>query len=126
MGEYADERGWGEKLIDYLLRDISPSKYESAHNDIDKLIANADEKAELAKLFEFTKGSNVIAGYRHLDPADSTVNLVYGLIDRYTRDPEFMLSEDNLLYKDASRRAERGDFLTKEEAAKYLVQARNE
>ena len=50
MADFVDERSYLESFID-LLSGSSASKYQGAHETIDKLIANADADTELAKLF---------------------------------------------------------------------------
>ena len=102
---------------------ISSSEYEGAHNDIDKLIANADKDAKLAELFKLIDGRTVIKGYRHLAP-DSTVNLVSSFSDMYHRNPS--MSMDDLLRKSALKNVERGNFSSKQDIVRYLEKLRNQ
>ena len=97
--EFVDERGYAKQLLDYLIAGVSPSEFKGAHEDIDKLIARADAKAEYAKLFDFNEGRYVNAVYRHLAP-DSTVSLLHADADRYYNAPEYTgHSLANYLYK---------------------------
>mgnify|MGYP003325212887 CR=1 FL=1 len=77
-----DNRGWLQWAQD-LMAGVSFSEYKGAHQDIDKLIARADENAILAKLIDVDYGRNTGAVYRYLDPADSSVSLIQGMVDRY-------------------------------------------
>ena len=56
MADFVDERSYLESFID-LLSGSSASKYQGAHETINKIMANADAKTELAKMFELKKGS---------------------------------------------------------------------
>ena len=130
MAEFKDERGRLVKFIDYLLDNISSSEFEGAHNDIDKLIANADKEHELAQLFKLRKGNLNIGVYRHLDQGDSTVNMLMGLIDQYGR-PEGVggsrMSVDDALYRDVDRNVDNPNRkLSQTEAARYLAMLRNQ
>ena len=87
-GGFVDERGYLAQIYDYLASGTSPSEFQGAHQDIDKLIASADAESELASLFKFSSGRDVVNVFRHLNPADSTVNLRMGLADMYYRNPD--------------------------------------
>ena len=63
MTDFVDKRSYLESFID-LLSGSSASKYQGAHETIDKIIANADAKTELAKMFELEKGGYKIGYYR--------------------------------------------------------------
>lgn len=127
--KWEDPRGFLKQIFDYLSEGVSPSEFKGAYYDIDKLIKKADAKHELAKLFELSIGRDVIGGFRHLDPSDSTVNLVMGLTDRYYRPEGYegqKISIPDMLYRDAKRRSEKKDWLNILDAAGYLAQKRNQ
>ena len=72
---FVDERDYGTQIFDYLFHGTSPSEYRGAHQDIDKLIANADANSILSQLFKMKVGRENIGVYRHLAP-DSTVSIL--------------------------------------------------
>jgi len=79
--EYIDPRAFGTQILDYLVDGTSPSEFRGAHETINKLIANADANTEYAKLFDIDYGTDKMAYYRHLNPSDSTVTILTGLIN---------------------------------------------
>jgi hypothetical protein len=127
--KYEDPRVFLKQILDYVVSGVSPSEFRGAHEDIDKLIAQANPKHELAKLFDLSIGRDIVGAYRHLDPADSSVNLVLGQTDRYYR-PEGAQGQkqpiDEILYSDALRKAKLGDFASLASIADYLATKRNQ
>ena len=117
-----DDRSMITRLVD-MFSGISSSEYQGAHNDIDKLIANADADAELAELFKLFEGRTTIKGYRHLSP-DSTVNLITSSTDKYHRNPKYSI--DDLLRISALNKAKQGEFTPKQDVARYLATLRNQ
>lgn len=115
-----DNRGWLQWAQD-LMAGVSSSEYKGAHQDIDKLIARADENAILAKLIDVDYGRNTGAVYRYLDPADSSVSLIQGMVDRWHRNPavdlETAIRNDAMKYKDSP--------LSQDYVASLLAQIRN-
>ena len=120
--EFVDERGYGTQVLDYLTSGTSPSEYRGAHEDINKFIADADEKSILSQLFQMSVGRENIGVYRHLNPADSTVNIVMGLADQYYRNENIPIEE--LLYKNAMSNID--NPISQVEAARILAQKRNQ
>ena len=120
--EYVDPRAFGTQILDYLTSGTSPSEYKGAHDDINKLIANADAESTLAKLYQMNVGRENIGVYRHLNPKDSTVNIIMGLADQYYRNENIPIEE--LLYKDAMSNVD--DPISQVEAARMLAQKRNQ
>ena len=121
-GNFTDERGYVTQLLDYLMSGTSPSEYKGAQSDINKLIADADKKAELAKIFQMQVGRENIGVYRHLDPADSTVTLLMGLADQYYRNENIPI--ETLLRKDAMSRKD--SPMSMMDATRLLAQKRNQ
>tara|TARA_R100000781_G_C3978299_1_gene92626 strand:+ start:108 stop:458 length:351 start_codon:yes stop_codon:yes gene_type:complete len=111
-------RGWGQTIMD-MLAGVSESEYEGAHSDIDKIIARADKDAELAKLFDVVEGRNVGAVYRHLDPSDSSVSLIQGMVDKWYRNPAVEL--ETSIRRDAMR----NEPISKDYVASLLARLRN-
>ena len=122
MANFVDERGYLTQVLDYLSSGVSPSEYQGAHQDIDKLIANADKESVLSKLFDMSVGRENVGVYRHLDPSDSTVNIIMGLADQYYRNENIPIEE--LLYKDAMANVD--NPISQVEAARMLAQKRNQ
>ena len=118
-GGFVDERGYLTQIYDYMTSGVSPSEFQGAHQDIDKLIANADAETELASLFKFSSGWDVVNIFRHLNPAASTVTLKTGLSDIYYRNPEESL--DALTKADAAT----SRSTSQTEAARMLAALRN-
>ena len=121
-GNFTNERGYVTQLLDYLMSGTSPSEYKGAQSDINKLIADADKKAELAKIFQMQVGRENIGVYRHLDPADSTVTLLMGLADQYYRNENIPI--ETLLRKDAMSRKD--SPMSMMDATRLLAQKRNQ
>ena len=117
-----DDRNMITRLVD-MFSGISSSEYQGAHNDIDKLIANADADAELAELFKLVEGRTVIKGYRHLGK-DSAVNLITSSTDKYHRNPKHSI--DDLLRISALNQAKQEKFTPKQDVARYLATLRNQ
>tara|TARA_R100000808_G_scaffold284_2_gene1696 strand:+ start:1698 stop:2066 length:369 start_codon:yes stop_codon:yes gene_type:complete len=122
MANFVDERGYLTQVLDYLSSGVSPSEYQGAHQDIDKLIANADKESVLSKLFDMSVGRENVGVYRHLDPSDSTVNIIMGLADQYYRNENIPIEE--LLYKDAMSNLD--EPMSQVDAARLLAQKRNQ
>tara|TARA_R100000808_G_scaffold22213_1_gene48192 strand:- start:996 stop:1352 length:357 start_codon:yes stop_codon:yes gene_type:complete len=116
-----DRRGWPQWISD-LISGVSFSEYKGAHQDIDKLIERADEDALLAKLFPVDDGRNTGAVYRHLNPNDSTVTLLQGMVDRYYRSPIVPL--EDMIRRDALGNI--GEPISQDYAASLLARLRNE
>ena len=117
MAEFKDERGKFVQLIDYLFSSISPSEFEGAHNDIDKLIANADKEHELAQLFQLRSGNTNIGVYRHLVEQFGRPEGVGG--DR--------MSVEDALYRDVFRNIDNPNSeIDQTQAARYLAMLRNQ
>jgi len=117
----AGNRGWFQIITD-LLSGVSSSEYEGAHSDIDKLIANADKDALLAKLFNVDDGRDTGSVYRHLNPKDSTVTLLQGMIDRHYGNPE--MSDESRIRRNALKNIE--NPISQDYAASLLARLRNE
>ena len=118
--EYKDPRAFTSQIFDYLISGTSPSEFRGAHGDINKIIAKADPKSEYAKLFDIESGTGRIGYYRHLDPSDSTVTILKGLMDRML--PSFHSDEERMLM-DAKRHA---NPTTEIDAARALAALRNQ
>ena len=121
MKEFVDERNMLESFID-MISGGSASKYQGAHQTIDKLIANAPAEAELAKLFELHGGGYKMGYYRHLNPADSTVSIVSGLVDMIRQHPQY--SEEEIMRINAMRDIEKP--VSHKNAARALMEVRNQ
>ena len=121
-GNFKDERGYPTQILDYLISGTSPSEYQGAHTTINKLIANADEKSELAKLYQMRVGRENIGVYRHLNPSDSTVTLLMGLADQYRRNENIPIEQ--LLRQSAM--ASKDSPISMIDAARHLAQKRNQ
>ena len=118
--EYVDPRAFGTQILDYLTAGTSPSEFRGAHEDIDKIIANADAKTEYAKLFDIDYGTNKMAYYRHLNPSDSTVTILTGLINALAPS---MMSDNERLLMDAIRTKDNPTTVV--QAARSLAELRN-
>jgi len=118
--EYVDPRPYGIQILDYLKDGSSPSEFRGAHEDIDKIIANADAKTEYAKLFDIDYGTNKMAYYRHLNPSDSTVTILTGLINALAPS---MMSDNERLLMDAIRTKDNPTTVV--QAARSLAELRN-
>ena len=116
-----DNRGWVQWIGD-LMSGVSSSEYKGAHQDIDKLIARADEDALLSKLFNVDDGRFTGAVYRYVDPSDSSVSILQGMIDRYYRNPAIEL--ETAIRNDAMRNIEQP--IPQDYAASLLARLRNE
>ena len=116
----AGNRGWVQKLTD-MLGGVSSSEYEGAHNDINKLIARADEDALLSKLFNVNEGRFTGSVYRHLNPSDSTVTLLQGMVDRYYGN--YGISKEDRIRKDALVNVEKP--ISQDYASSLLARLRN-
>ena len=121
-GDFVDERGYATQIFDYLTSGSSPSEFRGAYENIDKMISEADAKAELAKLFQMQAGRENIGVYRHLNPSDSTVTLLMGLADQYYRKPGVPMEE--LLR--ASAMGSKDSPVSMTEAARMLAKKRNQ
>jgi hypothetical protein len=121
MTDFVDERSYLESFID-LLSGSSASKYQGAHETINKIMANADAKTELAKMFELEKGGYKIGYYRHLNPADSTVSIVSGLVDMIRQHPQY--SEEEIMRMNAMDSL--NNPVSHKDAARALVEVRNQ
>lgn len=124
ISEFTDERGKIVQILDYIMKNVSPSEYEGAYKDLDKLIENADAEAEYAKLFggkdKFDRPYEY-AYYRHLNPQDSTVSIVGSIADiLYARD-----DIDDILLRGAKKNVKKGDTVSHQEAARSLAALRN-
>ena len=119
---FVDERGYVKQLLDYLISGSSPSEYQGAHTEINKMIANADAESELAKLYQMRVGRENIGVYRHLDKADSTVSLLMGLADQYRRNENIPIEQ--LLRQSAMSNLD--DPISQVDAARMLAQKRNQ
>ena len=122
--EYVDPRAYGTQLLDYLMDNTSPSEFRGAHDSIDKLISNADPKAEYAKLFDIEYGTNKMGFYRHLDQADSTVTILNAIINSLAPS---MHSDDERLLAEAKRVQGNPNYepSTIIDAARALAEKRN-
>lgn len=120
MADFVDERSMLESMIDYM-SGISASKYQGAHESIDKIIANADANTELAKMFELEKGGYKMGYYRYLNPADSTVSIVSGLVDMIRQHPQY--SEEEIMRMNAMDSL--NNPVSQKDAARALVEVRN-
>lgn len=118
--EYVDPRAYGTQLVDYLARGISRSEFKGAHDSINKIIANADAESEYAKLFEIDYGTNKMGYYRHLNPSDSTVTILSGIINSLA---PTMQSDNERLLADAIRTKDRPSSVV--DAASGLAELRN-
>ena len=118
--EYVDPRAFGTQILDYLTAGTSPSEFRGAHEDIDKIISNADANTEYAKLFELDYGTDKMAYYRHLNPADSTVSILTGLINSLAPS---MYSDDERLLMNAKMTKDRPSTVVN--AARGLAELRN-
>ena len=118
--EYIDPRAYGAQLVDYLARGISRSEFKDAHNTINKLIANADANTEYAKLFDIDYGTNKMGYYRHLNPSDSTVTILSGLVNSLAPS---MDSDNKRMLMDAIRTKDRPSSIV--DAASGLAELRN-
>ena len=118
--EYIDPRGYGTQILDYLTAGTSPSEFKGAYETIDKLIANADAKTEYAKLFDIDYGTDKMAYFRHLNPSDSTVTILTGLINALAPS---MKSDNERLLMDAMRTKD--NPTTAVQAARTLAELRN-
>ena len=76
------ERGFLESLVNYLGYGVSQSEIGGAHEDIDKLIENADPNAKIARLARVSQGRDIEDLFRVLNP-DSTIKVVSSMADRY-------------------------------------------
>ena len=97
-------------------------RYKGAHQDIDKLIKKADEDALLAKLFNVDDGRFTGAVYRHLDPADSSVSILQGMVDRYYGN--YGMSKEERIRRNALKNKK--EPLSKDYVASLLARIRNE
>tara|TARA_R100000231_G_C5318531_1_gene162674 strand:+ start:352 stop:720 length:369 start_codon:yes stop_codon:yes gene_type:complete len=118
--EYVDPRAFGTQILDYLTAGTSPSEFRGAYETIDKLIANADAKTEYAKLFDIDYGTNKMAYFRHLDPSDSTVTILTGLVNSLAPS---MDSDNKRMLMDAMRTKD--NPTTAVQAARTLAELRN-
>ena len=118
--EYVDPRAFGTQILDYLTAGTSPSEFRGAHEDIDKIIANADPKSEYAKLFDIDYGTDKMAYFRHLNPSDSTVTILTGLINALAPS---MKSDNERLLMDAIRTKDNPTTVV--QAARSLAELRN-
>ena len=82
------ERGLLEALVNYLGYGVSQSEIGGAHEDIDKLIENADPNAKIARLARISQGRDIEDLFRVLNP-DSTVKVVSSMADRYYDDDRY-------------------------------------
>ena len=117
----AGNRGWFQTLTD-MLGGVSKSEYQGAHNDIDKLIKRADKDAMLSKLFTVEEGRHTGGVYRYLNPKDSTVTLLQGMVDRYYGN--YGISTEDRIRRDALRHVE--SPTSQSYAASLLARLRNE
>tara|TARA_X000001388_G_scaffold68782_1_gene56806 strand:- start:2920 stop:3288 length:369 start_codon:yes stop_codon:yes gene_type:complete len=118
--EYIDPRGYGTQILDYLTAGTSPSEFRGAHETIDRLISNADANTEYAKLFDIDYGTDKMAYFRHLNPSDSTVTILTGLINALAPS---MKSDNERLLMDAMRTKD--NPTTAVQAARTLAELRN-
>ena len=118
--EYIDPRGYGTQILDYLTAGTSPSEFRGAYETIDKLIANADAKTEYAKLFDIDYGTDKMAYFRHLNPSDSTVTILTGLVNSLAPS---MDSDNKRMLMDAMRTKD--NPTTAVQAARTLAELRN-
>ena len=118
--EYIDPRGYGTQILDYLTAGTSPSEFRGAYETIDKLIANADAKTEYAKLFDIDYGTDKMAYFRHLNPSDSTVSILTGLVNSLAPS---MDSDNKRMLMDAMRTKD--NPTTAVQAARTLAELRN-
>ena len=118
--EFVDDRGYLTQILDYLTAGTSPSEFRGAYETIDKLIANADAKTEYAKLFDIDYGTDKMAYFRHLNPSDSTVTILTGLVNSLAPS---MDSDNKRMLMDAMRTKD--NPTTAVQAARTLAELRN-
>ena len=82
------ERGFLESLVNYLGYGVSQSEIGGAHEDIDRLIENADPEARIARLARISQGRDIEDLFRVLNP-DSTIKVISSLADRYYDDDRY-------------------------------------
>ena len=82
------ERGLLESLVNLIGYGVSQSEIAGAHQDIDRLIENADPNARIARLARISQGRDIEDLFRVLNP-DSTIKLVSTMADKYYDDDRY-------------------------------------
>ena len=117
-----------QNILQDILNRFSGASTDSwalAHEEIDKLIANADAKSPISRLSRESDGRYLLDLYRVLNP-DSTIKLLTGQTQRWGGNPEYSASERTRL--DVIRQLIENPEslgLDKEDASWRLAKARN-
>jgi len=82
------KRGLLESLVNLIGYGVSQSEIGGAHEDIDRLIENADPNARIARLARISQGRDIEDLFRVLNP-DSTIKLVSTMADKYYDDDRY-------------------------------------
>jgi len=82
------ERGLLESLVNLIGYGVSQSEIAGAHQDIGRLIENADPNARIARLARISQGRDIEDLFRVLNP-DSTIKLVSTMADKYYDDDRY-------------------------------------
>jgi len=83
-----EEQGLLNDFFNYMLDSVSPSEHRGAHNEINKLIENADPQAKIARLARMVEGRRIRDLFRVLNP-DSTIKVISSTADRFYDDDRY-------------------------------------
>jgi len=120
------ERGFLESLVNYLGYGVSQSEIGGAHEDIDRLIENADPDVRIARLARISQGRDIEDLFRVLNP-DSTIKVVSSIADRYYDDDRYGSINEATYAKTAQSLLDNPEFkgMDKNLASFLLAAARN-